>query len=372
MKAKFKFGGSILAVFMAFLAAMMCFISLPLVSNAETGTLGTESPEIYCTYAQDGVAVDGNELTAGTYDVSFVVSGVKSLSVVQITATYDESVVTVASEPSYMISSDDADLAMLSMGYTLSGGNIVFGFVSDNDDCSSVSEKKQILATVSMTFASDCDAADYITVSQNPNLTFLQVDYGDGYDDEYALVDSFTDYDGVLYLMTCDVTPDFGYNITGEIVIMTNQNDVTNGTPAYGAYTVDVYADADRTDLVTSVTTVSETNENNETRNMFNIRGLLNGRYYATISSEYSIPRNVEIVVSGSDIDAGMIPMICCDFDKDSLISSADAKIVYTSIVNENLKDYCELDGDDVVASSDAKIVYQFVTSYSYDSLTIE
>lgn len=371
MKAKFKFGGSVLAAFMAFFAAMMCFISLPLVSNAETGTLGTESPEIYCTYAQDGVAVDGNELTAGTYDVSFVVSGVKSLSVVQITAAYDESKVTVASAPSYSIS-DDENMALDSIGYVLSGGNIVFGFVSENDDCSAISEKKQIIVTLSVTFAEDCDAADYITVSTNPNLTFLQVDYGDGYNDEYALVDSYDDYDGVLYLMTCDVTPDFGYNITGEIVIMTNQNDVTNGTPAYGTYTVDVYADADRTDLVTSVTTVSETNENNETKNMFNIRGLLNGRYYATISSEYAIPRNVEIVVSGSDIDAGMIPMICCDFDKDSLISSADAKIVYTSIVNENLKDYCELDGDGVVASADAKIVYQFVTSYSYNSLTIE
>lgn len=371
MKAKFKFGGSILAVFMAFLAAMMCFISLPLVSNAETGTLGTESPEIYCTYAQDGVAVDGNELTAGTYDVSFVVSGVKSLSVVQITAAYDESKVTVASAPSYSIS-DDENMAMDSMGYILSGGNVVFGFVSENDDCSAISEKKQIIVTLSVTFAEDCDAADYITVSTNPNLTFLQVDYGDGYNDEYALVDSYDDYDGVLYLMTCDVTPDFGYNITGEIVIMTNQNDVTNGTPAYGAYTVDVYADADRTDLVTSVTTVSETNENNETKNMFNIRGLLNGRYYATISSEYSIPRNVEIVVSGSDIDAGMIPMICCEFTKDGSITADDAKIIYKSAASGELSEYCELTGDGYVTADDAKILYVFAADSSYNALIIE
>lgn len=371
MKSNTKhIGNAFLGVFV-FLSAVLVFISLPFISYAQTGTLGQDSPEIFCVYEQDGVAVDGNYLKAGTYNVSFMLSDISSLSVFEVTATYDTEQVTIESTPSALISNDEA-VALDSMGYILSDGNIVFGFVSTDDSCSVLTESEYVLATVTMTFASDCDAADYIKISQNPNLTFAQADYGDGYDDAYALVENFEDYNGALSLMKADVTPSFGFNVSGELVIMVNSDGSTNGTPTYGEYTVDVYSDSDRTDLVTSVTSVYAANTNNEIKNTFNINNLTNGTYYATISSEYSMPRDITIVVSGKDISAGAIPMICCDFDQDKVITAGDAKSVYIAAGTGQLREYCELDGDGAVGASDAKIVYIFSASSRYDTLIIE
>lgn len=347
MKAKYKFGGNILAGVLAFIAAMMCFISLPSVSNAETGTLGSESPEIYCTYAQDGAAVDGNELTAGTYDVSFVVSGVKSLSVVQITATYDESVVSVASAPSYSIS-DDADLAMDSMGYILSGGNIVLGFVSENADCSSVSEEEQILATVSMTFASDCDAAEYITVSQDPNLTFLQVDYGDGYDDQYALVDSYLGYDGNLYLMSCDVTPVFipEYTVNGQVLIAT---DVTGANTTVGIVGITVTVEKDGETIASAVT---------DENGYYTLPEIPVGEYTVTFSGSTTVDRTAALTVSADKaVDATVtvenVGIIVCDYNLDGAFNAIDAA-VFSSAFSGEYNIYCDLNGDGGVNAIDA------------------
>lgn len=365
MKAKFKFGGNILAMFMAFLAAMMCFISLPLVSNAETGTLGSESPEIYCTYAQDGVAVDGNELTAGTYDVSFVLSGVKSLSVVQITATYDESVVSVASAPSYSIS-DDADLAMDSIGYILSGGNIVLGFVSENADCSSVSEEEQILATVSMTFASDCDAADYITVSQDPNLTFLQVDYGDGYDDQYALVDSYPGYNGNLYLMSCDVTPVIirEYTVNGQVLIAT---DVTGTDTTVGIVGITVTVEKDGETIASAVT---------DENGYYTLPDVPVGEYTMTISGPTTIDRTVTLVVSEEKaveqvVTLDSVGIVICDYNKDFSVNATDDAIFAISY-NGEYNVYCDFNGDDVVnATDDAAFSLLYGKNVEYAEITL-
>lgn len=349
MKAKYKFGGNILAGVLAFIAAMMCFISLPSVSNAETGTLGSESPEIYCTYAQDGVFVDGNELTAGTYDVSFVVSGVKSLSVVQITATYDESMVTVASAPSYSIS-DDADLAMDSIGYVLSGGNIVLGFVSENTDCSSVSEEEQILATVSMTFTSDCDAADYITVSQDPNLTFLQVDYGDGYDDQYALVNSYPDYDGNLYLMSCDVTPVVipEYTVNGQIKIAT---DLTGTTTTVGIVGITVTVEKDGTTIAQAVT---------DEDGYYTLPDVPVGEYAMTISGSTTIDRTVTLSVSTDKavdrtVTVDSVGIVICDYNKDTRVNTTDTS-VFSSAFGGDYNVYCDFNGDGRVNTTDSGV----------------
>lgn len=349
MKAKFKFGGSMLALFMAFLAAMMCFISLPLVSNAETGTLGSESPEIYCTYARDGELVNGNELTAGTYDVSFVLSGVKSLSVVQITASYDESAVTVASAPSYSIS-DDSGLAMDSMGYILSGGNIVFGFVSENADCSSVSEEEQILATVSVTFASDCDAADYITVSQDPNLTFLQVDYGDGYDDQYALVDSYPGYDGNLYFMSCDVTPEFipEYTVNGQVKIAT---DLTGTATTVGIVGITVTVEKDGETIASAVT---------DENGYYTLPEIPVGEYTMTISGPTTIDRTVTLVVSEEKaveqvVTLDSVGIVICDYNRDTRVNTTDTS-VFSGAFGGDYNVYCDFNGDGRVNTTDSSV----------------
>ena len=366
MKAKEKFNSTILLYVFAFIAMLMLCISFPLISYAETGSLGQESPEIYCTYEQDGVAVDGNKLTAGTYDVSFVLSGMSNLSVIEITAAYDQEQVTIEDPTAFNLISDNDAAEFDSMGYILSDGNIVFGFVSTGDDTSSVNEDEQIIATVKMTFASDCDAEEYITVLSNPNVTFAQADYGDGYDDEYALVDIFDSYNGMLYLMDCDVTPGFGHCVSGNLVVMTNANGSTNGAAVYGAYTIDIYSDAAKTNLVTSVSSIPTLNENNQKVNLFNIKDLPDGTYYATISYEYAISRdNVIIHINGNDIDNVVIPMLNCDFDKDGSIGAPDAKNLLTHL-NSSEYPYMDMDGDSSIGAPDAKMVLVLLNS-KYD-----
>lgn len=365
MNSKAKSDSSILIGILVFVSAVLIFFSIPFVSYAQTGTLGQESPEIYCTYEQDGVAVDGNELTAGTYDVSFVLTGMSNMSVFEVTATYDEEQVTIDSAPSYLIS-DNADAALDSMGYILSDGNIVFGFVSANEACSPLTEDEQIIATVKMTFESDCDAADYLTVSQNPNLTFAQADYGDGYDDSYALVESDSDYSGNLYLMTCDVTPAIpdAFNVSGQIKIATDVTG-TNTTVGIAGITVKV----EKEDLVVAQ---DETDQDGN----YTLPAVPEGEYTMTITGPSTIDRKVTLVVSADKaVDTVMnvdsIGIVICDYNKDTLINATDNGI-FASAYSGEYNIYCDFNRDGSVNATDNGVFAAFYgKDIVYNSLTL-
>ena len=377
MKAKAKMNSSALMGILVFIAVMLIFISIPFVSYAQTGTLGTASPEVYCTYEKDGVQFDGDNLPAGTYDVSFVLSGMAEVSVLQVTAAYDTTQVTVADAPSALLSDGEAS-QFDSMGYKLSDGNIVFGFISTNEDSSAVNQDDNIIATVSMTFAADCDpdADNLIIVSENPNHTFAQADYGDGYKDEYAIVDdgvsSVEGYDGRLYSMKCDVTPGLGHSVTADLVIMTDKNGSTKGTPVYGEYKVDVY-DAAGNILTDKCTASSLTvNANNETVNRFILDNLTDGVYTLKISSQYAITRDdITVKVNGSDITYGQIPIIACNFNGDKGIAPNDASFVYANIISEDNEAF-NLNGDKGVAPNDTSIVYACIGTPTYKEIVIQ
>ncbi len=366
--------------FIVFCAMMLLFIILPASAFAATGTLSPDTPPyVYCTYEQDGIAVDGNKLSDGTYDVKIHLSGMKNGSVFQFTATYDSTVVEVASTPSYLISDDNSEFD--SMGSILSDGNIVFGFVSTNDDCSALGDDV-VIAAVPMTFTNNSDvkdyvdAAEYITVSANPNYTFAQADYGDGYSDAYAPEsDAYPDYNGNLYPMNCDVTPDFGHDVSGSIVVMTSPSGNTNNKAAYGSYTINVYTDEQRTEdsFVTSTTSVMSVDDAENKINTFTLTGLVPGTYYATVSYDYAIERNITITVADNDITAAVIPMIACDFNKDTSISGDDKRIVVLgSAASGEGYEYCDLNADGAVSGDDARIVVMFAASKaSYDPLDI-
>ncbi|MBR2133381.1 MAG: hypothetical protein IJ851_01585 [Eubacterium sp.] len=351
-------------------AMLVLFICLPQTTFGAQVGLGDEEPYLYCTYTdQNGDIVDGNALTAGeTYDVSFVVENLSQAAVIQVTATYSEDM-RVAAAPSSLLSDTVANMS--SMGYVLEGGNIVFGFVSDETDYS-VFDDKIVLATVQMTFDQGGDAEDYLSFSADPNLTFICVDHSDpSYADEYAInAGAGYDYDGTLYMMTADVSPSFGHTVSGSLVIATGANDANNGNAVYGEYTVSVYSDSEETELVTSVTSIYD-NTGESPVNSFTLNNLTAGTYYAVISSQYSIARHVTIQVSDSDIVAGDIAMICCDYNSDGLVSVPDAKFVYAAAGTGDNAEYCDLNGDGMVSVPDAKVVYGFAASASYPQLVI-
>ncbi len=352
-------------------AMLVLFICLPQTTFGAQVDLGDETPYLYCTYTDgNGNPVDGNDLTAGeTYDVSFVVENLSNAAVIQVTAYYSADM-SVAAAPSSLLS--DTDQTMSSMGYVLGDGNIVFGFVSDELDYSEFDEPI-VLATVEMTFTLGGDAADYLTISDNPNLTFICVDHSDPtYSDEYAIDISGTvyDYDGDLYEMTCDVTPSLGHTVSGSLVVATGANDTTNGDAVYGTYTVSVYSDSNESTLVTSVTSTYDATGASPV-NTFEINNLSAGTYYAVISSDYALSRHVTIQVSDSDIAAGAIAMICCDYNSDTAINVNDAKSVFTAAGTGELAAYCDLTGDSQVNVADAKIVFGFAASSVYPQLVI-
>ncbi len=365
MKAKYKFGSGIIAGFLALVIAMTIFIGLPIVSNAETGTLGTESPEIYCTFSQDGELVDGNELTAGTYDVSFLISGVKNLAVVQITATYDDSMVTVASAPSYSISDDEA-FPFHTIGYKNENSTIITGFISGNDDCTAISSDGQVLTTISMTFASDCDAADYITVDQDPNHTFVQVDLNDSTSDQYALVDSYPGYSGNLYPMSCDVTPVITaeYTVNGQVLIAT---DTTGTNTTAGIIGITVTVEKDGLIIAQAVT---------DENGFYTLPDIPVGEYTITFSGSTTVDRAGTLTVSSdkavdSVVTLDSVGIVICDYNKDGAFNAIDVAVFSGSFSGE-YNVYCDLNADKGVNAIDAAVFSGiFGKTVAYDDLTL-
>lgn len=368
---KKRYFGVVLGAAVLF-AMLVLFICLPQTTFGAQVALGEETPYLYCTYTDgNGDPVDGNNLTAGeTYDVSFVVENISNAAVIQVTAYYSEDM-SVAAAPSSLLS--DTVENMSSMGYVLGDGNIVFGFVSDEESYS-VFDEPIVLATVQMTFTAGGDAEDYLTVSDDPNLTFICIDHTDtnAYRDEYAInPDAAQDYDGTLYEMTCDVTPSLGHTVSGSLVIATGANDANNGDAVYGTYTVSVYSDSNEETLVTEVTSTYDATGASPV-NSFTIDSLSAGTYYAVISGDYALSRHVTIQVSDSDIDAGAIAMICCEYSGDGIVTATDAKSALGAAASGGaLVPYCELSGDGVVTATDAKTVLAFAASTSYPQLVI-
>lgn len=349
-----NYAKAVLMALLSLISAIFVFICLPQITSAATGTLGDETPYVYFTYenAETGETADGNELEAGTYDVSIHLSGMANSSIVQVTGTYKTDMATVVSTPVSLLSDTVTD--MESMGYILENGNIVFGFVSTNNDCSVLGDDV-VIAEITVTFTEACDAEDVISVSVSPNLTFAQADYGDSYDDEYALTTEDVNYAGELYLMTCDVTPAFGYDVSGSIVVMTSPSGDTVGNPAYGDYKIEVYTDFERQHLLK---TVYSEYSGEKLSNDFVIDDLLPGEYYLTVSYSYSFIRNdITLIVDSNDISDAIIPVIACDFNKDRLIDISDIKVAQVGQLNPENSMYCDLNGDGTVDISDIKII---------------
>ncbi len=353
--------------------AMLTFLTPNVTAFA--AALGEETPEIYCTYSKDNEEVDGNRLTAGTYDVSFCVKSVESISTLQFTATYDSSV-TIDSSSLSLMSDNQVDVTSMGPVVDNAGGNLVLGFVSDNANYSSINPEGQVLATMSVTFATDCDASDVLVPSTNPHHTFNQVDYADSHADEYALVsnEEAADYNGVLYPMTCDITPSKGHSVSGSLVIMKDINGETDSVAPYGVYTIKVYdtPDMESAEPIKTITSVyTEKTADTDASNLFTIDSLSKGTYYVSISSEYALTRNDIIINMGNeDITDVVIPIICCNFYNDKVVNIVDVGEIYSQVA-QTAPPY-DMNGDGKVNILDVGIVYSCIGSNQYKGFEIK
>ena len=305
---------------LTFLVLIALFVCLPNTSYG--ATIGSEKPNIYCTYTDsDGKQYDGDKLPAGTYDVNFYLEGVSELSVVQVTAKYSADA-TVDTAAKSLLSNNIAGIS--SMGTITQNSNLVFGFVSDSDSCSAINSDGTLLATFSVAFANKCDASNVISVSTSPNETFVLTDYNDGLKDEYALVKQADDYDGSLYLMTCDVSPKGpGCDITGKITIATSL-DGSEGKTGIGGINLTVKT-ADDSTVATAVT---------DSNGDYTLADIPAGEYKMLISGETTIDRTVTLVVSESK-DVSSVSIAICDYNHDGFVNATDKLVFFTFFGNE-------------------------------------
>lgn len=322
-------------------------IYIPVTGFAATGTMGTESPVITCQFTDsNGSAVDGNSLTAGTYSVDVVLSGMTSVSMFQMTATYDTSVVTDISVSSlYSTNMDPA-------GPVIDSGNIVFGLYSTNDDTTAIDTNGTVMATLSVTVASACDFEAVFVPSTDPDYTFAQADYGDGMDMSYVL--GITEATGDYYPMACDVSPVLAadsFDVSGTVMIATSlDGDTTSG----GIVDITVSI-SDGTNTYSAVTADDGT---------FTVSAVPVGTYTVTISGDTTIDRTATFTVSADKatdgvISVGEIGVVICDYNKDGFINVTDYAS-FSTAYGGTYEVYCDFNCDLYVNSTDYAVFASF------------
>ena len=316
-------------------AAVLLLTVFGFASNAMAAEGTDDEVEIYCTYTdEDGNEVCGDTLKAGTYDVGFYTKNVEKISVIEITATYDTDVVSIGGIT-------DSISSMTSMGTVNSNGNFVIGYVSDGNYVA-VDGEAQLIAAATVTFSQDCDAEDYIYVSENPNLTFIVADSTNGnYGDEFALVDDFDGYtQGTLTKMTCDVSPAMsgeGYDISGRIMIA---DTVEGNASRFGivGITVDVL-DASG-DVISSDVTDNDGN--------YTLLGVPAGEYKVLVHGPTTVDRVVTLVVDGekSVQDLGIV---ICDYDRNQVVNVFDLSSFLAYYSGDDYYVYADFDANGTV-----------------------
>lgn len=215
-----------------------------------------------------------------------------------------------------------------------------------------------------MTFAEPCDASDLINADVNPNLTFLQASYADGFDDSYALDTEFDGYDGALYQMSCDITPAVApdaFDISGQIKIAI---DVTGADTSVGIVGINVAV----TDESGAVIADAVTDENG----YYTLAGVPAGEYKMLVSGPTTVDRTVTLQVTGNKV-VGELEIVVCDYNKDGAIDTTD-KLIFSDALIGNVSEYsiyCNFNDDTNVDATDKLIFSSFFNkSVVYSDVT--
>ncbi len=374
-----SFSKKLLAVFLSVcLAACLSAPLTALAAKDENGgnqTLGTETPKIYCEYQNSlGEVADGNALEAGTeYSCSFKLSGVTAVARLQLVIAVDVSKAAVGTFTSIM--SDSYTTINTDMS-DVSNTKIVFAAVSTNSVCSGV-EEDAVLFTLPVTPVSACDAASIFTADESPDYTFLETEHGDS-KECYALNTSYPGYEYATFPMEIDyspVLPVAGYDVSGNIYVMTTVDGSTASKPVPYTCTLTV-ADAEgRT--VTEVQSDAVNDGTKFTSNTYTIPALADGTYTVTVTGEFAVTRTVTLVVNGAAIENADIPLCACNYNTaKEAINASDTRafnIAYSSGSFTSYPAY-DLNGDGKINATDARLVNVFfaVGTVTYPDLVLQ
>lgn len=355
----------IIAVFLSLILILTLYF--PISSFAAPGTLGSEKPHLYCSFAnsEDGGEADGNNLTAGTYDVSFFLSGMQSFALLDIMGIYDTSIMTVNSYSELL--SDAEGSQFKSPGVFMENGNFDLVLTSTNDDCSAVNSDGQLLIKINVTIssASAVDFADVLTLNTHPQETFIEADFTDYPDysapdhDCYALVTEAEDYKGTLYPMTADLSPSSGYTVSGTVLALAN----VDGSLADESYSVR------ECDVIIDGEVVATTDDNGN----FVIENLPSGDHDVTLSYIYGYDRIIHLTVENSNVNLGNVGMVVCNFSNDQFINYMDFDVYLVASGskegNTTYNKYCDFNHDGLVNFVDYTLYANFSGKTLNDSI---
>ena len=343
------------AVFAAFTAIVSVFVG-PQAVSAETqqGALGTQKPAISAAYMDDlGTVYDGNALQPGSYDMVISVSDLYSIAQLGFTASYQEDLLSFDLLGEELLS-DTAAYEEEMNGAVMDRLNGTFSFflVTENPDKTVLSDNGADLLTIGITVKGDApvDMQDVITVNTDPNLTFIDVDYGDTQGDWpnvvfdcYAL-SAPESYQATVYPMTCDLSPDLTqyYTVSAYIGALAAPDD------AFGTYATTGATVSIQTEDGTPISAVTDST------GKFVLEKVPNGTYIATVTYKYGFTRTFTIIVDGADVESDtMVGIVGCNWDQTNTDITATDMAVYASHINETVESDSYDVGVDIDRSGD-------------------
>lgn len=311
--------------FCALLAALAILASVSfgqITVSAETqqGALGTQQPAIVAAYTDaDGNTYDGNALAPGSYTMTLSVSDLYSVADVQLTASFDEEVLSFSLLGETLLS--DTLPHMYGQVMSRTGGEFSFFLISTNSDMTVLPDNGAVLLSIGITIKGDTpvDMQNILDVNESPDFTYISVNYGDSVGtihNCYALTDPET-FSGTVYPMTCDLSPD----TTQYFTVSAYVGALVSPEDEYGTYAI--------TGAVVTVTTeTGEISATTDENGKFVLENVPEGTYTATITYKYGFDRTFKIVVDGSDIESNtMVGIIGCNWNQNSDINAADISI---------------------------------------------
>lgn len=348
-----------------FVISLNCF---GISANAAESTVGTEVPKITAVYTDSsGEKVDGNALTAGTYQMVLSVSDVSYISQMEFTATYDESVLTINSCSVL----PDSNEQLFTTDSISRGGKLVFGILSEDSECTALADSCLTLLTMDFTVASDSsvDMADIIIADSNPHFTFFEVNYNDrtASDDGKYIYDCYAlgtadNFGGTVYSMECDLSPELpkGYNVSAYIGALATPTDENGTYPVTGA--------------TVSVTTKDgvEISATTDDSGLFTLESVPSGEYTATVTYPYGFERTFTIVVNDAEISSSvMVGIVACNWDGNNVINTLDyssyASVMGSYSTDESYNAVYDINNDNVINTLDFSNYYSFMGLYNSD-----
>lgn len=325
---------------------LICAI-LPLSVSAKQGTMGTETPAIKASFVNStGDTVDGNALTAGTYTVNIKLYGMKTVSIFDFIAYYTDDIVISKASTISSNNSQFVDGAVTNEKTDDGRNKLVAILTSNNEDCTAVSNG-ETMVTLTVTVVADnaVDFADCFKVNSDPNCTFVEADFGDGFEKAYVLVGNEAT-DDIYPVMTEDMSPeltDASYSVKGRAVIAT-QADGSEGTFGLAGITVSI-----------SGTDITATTDSD---GYYTLSNVPEGTFTLSFAGATTVDRVVALTVSADKADENQnisvadVPVVMCDYNKDGSVNSSDLNKFMTYMQGDYYL-YADFNADSAINSSD-------------------